>query len=172
MSDERSINLIYRHTDAIEKFDYFLTGLAVALVGWIAGQPTALQVDSISSALELSALTALLGSAYAGLKRVEAHIEVLRMNALALRGEETASTRARALSSQAVVFDSDSRKPIDRSELQESVDEQRRLTKKAKRLLGEASEKGGKWYRARSRLLIAGFIFLVLSRGFLTVAVP
>jgi hypothetical protein len=164
MADERSTELIARHAEATEKFDYFVTGITLALLGWLGGRTGPLHLRDPADICYLLALVVLLGSAFAGLKTLETKNTALRLNALALLGEETASWHQQAAHSRGMLVDAESGKQLDRMEVLNSAQEQLKLAKQARQLLEEVSNKSVRWYSARSWFLMVGLAFLILGR--------
>ena len=60
--------LFGQYLEAQQKFDYFVTGVAIAMVGFLGArfEPTAIAFNP--STVELGAIAALMASAWAGLK--------------------------------------------------------------------------------------------------------
>jgi len=160
----KSDRLIERHLQAIEKFDYFVTGVAIALVGWFGGREGPLVIAEPAGAAYVLALACLLVAALAGLKRIESTTTSVRLNALALLGEETASLRRRAARSGGVLVDEVTGKQIDRNTILKGAQGQQEHAQHARALLEKEGTKGQKWYRARDLLLIAGLLLLIVGR--------
>lgn len=164
MSERPSTQLIERHAESTRRFDYFVTGIALALVGWLGGRSGPIVLSHPADIGYLASLVCLLGAAFSGLKRIEASNTGVRLNALALIGEETAATRQRAVQGPGTLVDASTGAELEREEIKASIVEQLRLAKDARSLLEKTSEASRRWYRMRTWLLVAGLLLLIVGR--------
>jgi hypothetical protein len=153
-----------RHAESSQKFDYFVTGIAIALVGWLGGRTDAIVFSSWADRVYLAALAFLLGAAFSGLKRLEVSNTALRLNTLALIGEETASARETAVQTPGTLVDAQTGEELDRQVVAESATEQAELAKQARSLMEQSATRSSRWYTARSWLLVTGLALFVIGR--------
>lgn len=169
MATERSDTLYQSYLEAVNKFDYFVLGISLALVGYLA---ESLSIGPLvwldSSTVELASIVALLVSAVCGFKRIESGVQFLRLNTAYLRKGEEAGT----LKSSAVKSGFRSAWGINEStgELLSPGEAMRRgkiaemIAEGVKEKLNEETEAGGVWYKARNVFLFLGLGGVIVAR--------
>lgn len=162
MSDEKySTQALELADQAEQKFDYFMTGLSAAIVGYIAPklQPNALGLNP--QTLELVSMLLFVGAVFAGFKRIEATIQLRRAVGLRHQSTEFASEIQDALRGEGQVVsvrDNTATPPEQlrrhQAEFVRRADEQVRESKQLERVRL-------RWYSARYCAMVVGFLALL-----------
>ena len=167
MSETRSLAAIQRHTEAAQKFDYYITGLTAALCAYVAqnGGHQKVARPFGPEALESAALLVLFLALVAGFKRIEWTIVTLGINHEWLHALEGRGATASALQEgggrTGVTESGDIVSPLEATQKYEALS-QRALGIQKK--LDDAAAQAGRWYKWRNRLLLTGFLILVAAR--------
>lgn len=88
MATDRSDALHRKWLEASTKFDYFVLGVSLALVGYLGESLTLDRLGFDANTVELGAVMFLLCSALCGFKRIETAVTIIGMNADMLRFSE------------------------------------------------------------------------------------
>jgi hypothetical protein len=173
MSDEKySTHALELADDAEQKFDYFMTGLSAAIVGYIAPklQPNALGLNP--QTLELVSMLLFVGAVFAGFKRIEAAIQLRRAVGLRHQSTEFAAEIQDALrgggEGQVVSVRDNTATPPEQlrrhqAEFVRRADERIKESQQLERVRM-------RWYSARSFAMVVGFLTLLaanLWKGYL-----
>lgn len=150
--------------DAAQKFDYFVTGVCLAIVGYLASNfrlgPLALNSDT----LQLLAALAILASAWCGLKRIQKTATLLGVSSQRVFSEEVSADLERGaiegklatnrVTGAVLTPDAAFAKAAQHQSAAQGLShEERKLIVSAR-----------PWYSWRDRLLLAGFAGLLLSK--------
>lgn len=144
MSSERSVTIYGSWLSAVQQFDYFMTGLALAMVGYIGANLDGSSLRLNGEGTIVVAGLLLLGSAAAGLQRIELGIEILLLNYRKLD----------ALERSKQVAGRDSR----------VAGNLRAFAGHASKQLEKLADRSKIYYRVRNILLLSGFGLLLIAR--------
>lgn len=163
MATERSDKAYDAWREASEKFDYFITGVTGALVAFIAEnlEPARLGLNEVT--IEIASVLLLLGSVVIGFKRIETNVTIYRLTSQRLysteaRGALLSAFQGTPLINQATgdVYSAT------------GVAHEAQIHQAQVRVIEEKSDELAKLsaslYRWRNKLLISGFLLLVISR--------
>ena len=141
--------------ESAEKFDYFMAGLPAALVAYLAPtlQPT--RVGWSADTLELVALLALVGSVFAGFKRIEATVHATRVGGDKLYERDAVAAMSNAAVSGTPVTGKDSGRTLSHQEVTTLIE-----ARKERAGIAEGIERGivtraSRWYATRNLLLFS-----------------
>jgi len=165
MSTERSDRVHAQYLEALQKFDYFVAGLSLALVGYLgqAFQPT--EIGWNSATIELLSIVLLLISAISGLKRIETNVTLLGVSHLRLYAQEVAGTAASAAATGGAAVNTSTGDFLSPDQLARDAQEHHAGAEIAKKKLDELTTKTMRWYRVRNTCLIGGLGLLVIARA-------
>jgi len=90
MSTDRSDKAYENWLEGAQKFDYFVTGVCLTLISYLAGTLKAGTIGLNSNSLLLLSIVSILGAAIAGLRQIEAHVTLLGLVHARLYREEKA----------------------------------------------------------------------------------
>ena len=164
MTDQKySTTALELANEAEQKFDYFMTGLSAAIVGYIAPklEPNALGLNP--QTLELVSMLLFVGAVFAGFKRIEATIQLRRAVGLRHQSTEFASEiqEARRGEGHFVSVRDDTATPPERlrrhqAEFVRRADERIRESQQLETVRM-------RWYSARYFAMVAGFLTLLAA---------
>jgi len=165
---DRSVEVQAHHRQALERFDYFVTGLTGTLCAFIVQTWRPSRLDWTPQTCETLALLLLCASVVAGFRRIEYANEFYGINANMLHAQEDTGRLAAALgqSEEELGYFGD---PIAGQVLSSKAARQRLARHRAESeewrgALEVSSKRGKKWYRWRNWLLFAGFSLLILAK--------
>lgn len=164
MGTERSDQIYQNWLESSMKFDYFVAGVAFALVGYVVGT---LEVAEISvSAESLTALAAivLLGSGVAGLKRIETVVTVLRVMHRLIYSQESQGALADVATSGRTALNKATGGILTPEEALKRAMFYRKREEISSGNLDKISARARQWYRARNWLLGGGLLILIAAR--------
>lgn len=147
-----------------EKFDYFITGITGALAAFIGQnlQPERLGLNSAT--IELAALGLLIAAVVCGMRRIETHITLLRLQSRRLYELERSGAAVDAALKGGVFVNRETGDVLSAEQLRRismmGKDEALRLDAP----LAELMERSLALYRWRNRTLLLGFATLVFAR--------
>ena len=159
---ERSVDEHRGYLEDANKLEYFITGVAGALAGYI-GQD--LRVTSLvlgGTTMELAALACFAGSFLSGVWRLQLSVHLRGMNAQKLSQHEIAGNaldtglKGPGYSSEGQIF-------TQPQLLQRAVDANKTAAELERRL-SRISDRTLFWYRVRNALLYGGMALLVVAR--------
>lgn len=164
MTTERSDTLYDAWLSGTQKFDYFVAGVALALVGYLGATFRLSTTFTTLQVLEAAALVMLLGAAYAGLKRIEKTIAVVGSNYRSLRDLEGAGALTSAAMRGGAVHNQSTGEILGPDEIMQRLYAHKVGADAARETTKELADSSGFWYRVRNKLLIGGLIVLVAAR--------
>src|SRR6187455_2199979 len=96
MTEHRSLEAYSLHAEASQKFDYFVAGVAIALVGYLGSRFEPQPIGWNARTIEMAAIVLLLVSAFCGLKRIETTVRLFAVQFSRLETSESAAAYNRA----------------------------------------------------------------------------
>ncbi|MFO0451830.1 MAG: hypothetical protein ACK52I_24800 [Pseudomonadota bacterium] len=164
-SDERSVTLHLTATEADQKLDHFIVGVALALAAYLGRDMRKPDVVTEAWLIESLAMVAFAAAAYCGIQRLVYVISAVKQNARYLHEYENARVLNRTLADPVA---------IDAATGDLVTVETRRQKAAERRHLGalhqvEASRQGRiaeRYYKARDYFLYGGLVLLAFGRFF------
>jgi len=150
--------------EASQKFDYFVTGVCLALISYLAGTLKPSPIGLNSNSLYLISLICLLAAAVFGLRQIEATVTLLATMHKRLYREESAGTLVGAAA--------EGRSLVNRQTGDVFGPKEALLEARAARnsipFLEQSQDKwvasASRWYKWRNRLLLIGLSGIIISR--------
>jgi hypothetical protein len=164
MSTERSDSIYVQYLGSVQKFDYFVAGVSLALMGFLGSRFQASRIGWNPATIELSSLLTLLVSAIAGLKRIESQFTLLAMMHRRLHEEEAAGSLAKASQAGGAALNESTGEILSYSQLVFGSQYHRIGAQVIKERLDKLANRSGEWYRVRNVTLILGVALLILAR--------
>jgi len=164
---ERSVEVTVLAHQSIEKFDYFICGLAGALFAYIGEHYSPRKLDFGISALEPMALFFLASSFLFGLKRIEWNTCVKKVNAAMLDAAEKAGSTIEVLSkprTTGVYINSETGDAYDAEALRRRHAVYLKQRADLEPTLNKAMRKANRYYEIRDILLLLGFLMIFLAK--------
>lgn len=158
-NNERSDRTYWSWLESATKFDYFVTGLAFALVGYLGAD---LEVGVGLGLLEPIAAVLLLGSGVAGLKRIETTLQVLKFMHRRLAEEESAGALMGA--GPGTLLNHSTGEVLSPEEVRQKYVMHRAGVEVIGEKLERESDRSGFWYNVRNGLLVLGLLCLIASK--------
>lgn len=151
--------------EAAQRFDYFVNGVAIALVAYV-GQNFSTAPRALFSAatFELLALGLLLAAVIAGLKRLEGIVVHIGLNYGQLTAEEMVNLLAKGIQSGGIAIDPDTNNPVPIAKVEKDRDDWVKRAKTAAKKMQELGQRSIILYNTRNWLLLVGFVMLIGSR--------
>ena len=164
MTTKRSDQVYQHYLVASEKFDYFVLGVSIALVGYLAAdlEPTALGLTS--SGLQAFAAGAFLISSFSGFKRVESHVVLLKTMYSRLYSEESAGALAQVASSGRQAVNTSTGRSLTPNEALQQYYFHSVGAEVTSEWLETAVKRSGRWYMVRNLFLLGGLALLLASK--------
>ena len=151
--------------DKVEKFDYFIGGGALALVGYLAPRLQLPQAGlTWGPGLEIAALAAILCSAFCALRRIEAGTLLTYLNSQRIASLQSAGTLMGVVGSGQTALNTRTGEIVEPSDAWKRANEEHQKAQSADAKFDEWAARARGWYRWRDRLLMAGLLLLVGSR--------
>jgi hypothetical protein len=164
VSTDRSDKAYEHWLDAAQKFDYFVTGVCLALVGYLASTLHPSRIGFDSQTLELASVIAILAAAFCGLKRIEATVTALGAAQRRLYREESAGSLAAAASKGDVLLNQSTGEVLTADDALARAQVHRSAVPVVKSAQDQSASASEQWYDWRNRLLIGGLFALVAAR--------
>ncbi|NOT09866.1 MAG: hypothetical protein HOP28_16860 [Gemmatimonadales bacterium] len=164
MSTDRSDRVYFSWLDSAAKFDYYVTGVALALVGFLGATFTIGRFGLNPSTLELGALGAFLAATIVGFKHLESQVSFLSAMHRRLYEEESAGAIASAASQGRTMLNTSTGRVYSTLQLVEQLYSHKVGTTAASERLDELVVILKRRYRNRNAFLLGGFCLLVLAR--------
>ena len=164
MSDNRSDKLFASYLEASQRFDYFVVGAAVALVGYLGARFAAVRLGWNPATIELASLGSLLAAVVCGLKRIETYVEVMKLNQKRLLEEESVGSLTSAAASGAPALNHSTGEILGPGQLMYKAEYHKVGVEVLSEMLDKEAKWSGYWYRARDFFLVLGLLLLVLAR--------
>jgi len=165
MSDSRALKEYFGWLESSQRFDYFVTGVALALVSYLASNLNLTRpLGFNSSGIELVTLGTFVLAAYLGLRRIESTIVMIQAGARKLDAGEGAGALMAA-------FHAGGHSLLEtRGELVSAV-QTAKLIPALKQTQLDAQTAEAKWakcalhyYRWRNRMLVSGLLALIAAK--------
>ena len=166
MATDRSDTLYFSWREAQDKFDYFTTGAALALLGYIVPnlEPARLGAE-LTTWIEVAAATALLVSAYAGMKRIEAGITTLGANYAKLRAHESAGALSGAAMSGGSLINKSTGEVLSAAQAMNYASGHFAQAAAVDDDLRKWAAKAEFWYKIRNWFIVLGLLLLILAHA-------
>jgi len=164
MAENGSVRAYEAWRDAAQRFDYFTTGISTAVLGYLVPQLQPARIGCSPETLELLALLVLVGSVFAGFKRIEGSVHLLRLGHSRLAHVENANALTAAVGEQVPLYSRETGKLVASEKIMEMVNAHGELVGTVKNLETKVSNRVRLWYSARYYLLIGGFLLLLAAR--------
>jgi hypothetical protein len=164
MSTERSDQLYAHYLEAAQKFDYFVTGVSLALVGYLGQALHPANIGWNPATIELLSIVTLLGSAVSGLKRIETNVTLIGVSHRRLYEQEAAGSAASAALSGGAAINKSTGEVFSAAQLVYKARYYQVGAEVTKEKLDKLATESGRWYRVRNASLIVGLGLLILSR--------
>ena len=151
--------------EAAQKFDYFVNGVAIALVAYV-GQSfsTAPRAWFSAATLELLALGLLLAAVITGFKRLEGVVVHIGLNYGKLTAEQMVNLLAQGIQSGGIPIDPDTNNPGPIAKVEKDRDDWVERAETAAKRMQQLGRNGVRLYNTRNWLLLVGFVVLVVAR--------
>lgn len=164
MSDEKySTRALELADEAEQRFDYFITGLSAAIVGYIAPklQPNALGLNP--QTLELVSMLFVVGAVFAGFKRIEATSKLRRAVGLKHQSTEFAGEIQDALRGEGQVVSVRDNTATPSEQLRRHQAEFVRIADKRIKESQQLERMRSRWYSARYLAMVVGLLTLLAA---------
>lgn len=152
------------YLEASQRFDYFLAGVSIALVGYLGSRFTPTPIGWNASTVELAALISLLASAFSGLKRVQTLVHLLKLTQQHIREVDSAAAFTEAATAGQTAIDYAARQALSVRDLSVRGETHRGNAESYKKLQQDMGVLSGRWSLFRDRLLVLGLSLLILAR--------
>jgi hypothetical protein len=165
-SDERSLIEFGYYREGLQRFEYFVLGVTLALCAYVGQtlRPEKLALCS-SYTVEVASLLLLVLSAIAGFKRIESLVQLSRLNAQALDAKEKRGEIIKAIpNAQGLIVNEVSGEALTIQAATNWKDQLKAKIDRLAKLLQKERTKASWLYTARNILLLIGFCGLVLSK--------
>ncbi len=151
--------------EAAQRFDYFVNGVAIALVAYV-GQSfsTAPRAWFSAATFELLALGLLLAAVIAGLKRLEGFVVHIGLNYGKLTADEMVNLLAKGIQSGGIAIDPDTLSRVPIAQLKKDQADWTEHARAAAKRMQELGQNGLRLYNTRNWLLLVGFVVLIVAR--------
>jgi hypothetical protein len=164
MTQERSDYLYDRWLEGSQKFDYFVSGVTLALIGYLSANTAATALGWNASTLQLASLAVLLLSAVCGVKRLEAVVATLAVMQHRVHVEESFRQHTEAAVAGGPHVNVATGEVLTGPDLSKRTEELSQRAAATSGPQGEWIARTNLWYRCRNWLLIAGLSLLVIGR--------
>lgn len=163
MGTERSDKVHENWRQSSEKFDYFVTGITGALCAYISQTFKPEQISFSPNTLELVSLLILVGSVYAGFKRIESAVETHRHNHHSLHLSEQTGQLMSKFEGQHLLNEATG-EILPAEQVVAKIKYLKKIQPEVESLAETAAQEAGTWYTWRNRLLASGFCLLVAAK--------
>ena len=164
MSTERSDQAYQSYIEALQKFDYFIVGVSIALVGYLGAALRPIGLGWNPATIELAAIASMLLSAVAGLKRIEANVSLLGASQKRLYEQEAAGALKSAALQGGPALNKGTGEFLSPGDLLAKAQYHEVGAEVVAKHVGRLERWSGRWYRARDLFLVLGLALLVLAR--------
>lgn len=164
MSLERSDKVYESWLQASQKFDYFVAGVCLALVGYLANAFNPAPVGANASTLELGGVLSILLAAFAAFRRIEAHIRMLRLMHQRLFRQEAAGALTSAAATGESLINKSTGDIFSAEHALELARSHSEIANNADELIEKRKGAVEFWYVARNWLLLFGLLALVAAK--------
>lgn len=165
MSEETGSDRAYMiWREAAEKYDYFMTGLAAALAGYIAPTLQPARINWSPGFLELTSILAFAFSVFAGSRRILTMANIVKIGGERLRLTEKLAVFSAARAAGSSVLDQATGTVLTHDAVPQIESLNREYVAKYKELEEIRATAASRWANARDWSLIAGFLILTAAR--------
>jgi hypothetical protein len=164
MPTDRSDQVYFRYLATAEKFDYFVLGIAVALVGYLGADLEVSKLGLSTSGLEAIAAGLFLVASISGFMRLEANISLLKVMHRRLYSEESVGALADAASSGKRVLNTSTGVALNPMEAARKHLWHRAGVEVTEDMLDSIQASSSFWYSARNGALLLGLLLLLISK--------
>jgi hypothetical protein len=164
MPTERSDSMYVQYLGAVQKFDYFVAGVSLALISYLGSTFHATRVGWNPTTVELASLLTLFVSAIAGLKRIETQFTLLGIMHRRLYAEEAAGSLAKASAGGGPALNESTGQVLSYPELVHQTYFHQLGAEVVKEKLDRMVVRSGAWYRVRNFALMLGVALLIAAR--------
>jgi hypothetical protein len=162
--DDRGLKAYFAWLEGAQRFDYFVTGVSLALVGYVVSNLTAAPFALNSSSLEAAGVIILLASVYAGFRRIEASLVSLQATGQRLLAGGAAGALKDISRRTGPSLRMNTGEVIGPGDAAQRSADQHRLYIEAARQEGDWSKRAFGWYGRRNFLLMLGVLVVVVAR--------
>jgi hypothetical protein len=160
--EKRSLIAYEHYRDSEQRFEYFILGLSVALVAYVAQTAKPQRLGLSPYTVELFSVILIVASIIFGFIRIALMILAKRVNHEILHlGEKRGQlVPARGRS----VLNTDSGEQLTPQQIEQELNEIQLILPARQKQFGEVSARAARYYRWRNSLLLAGFLGLLLAK--------
>jgi len=156
MSTARSDRVYEWWLQETTKFDYFVLGAALALVGYITSTLKPESIETGPALLQGGSLVAILASAIGGFKRIEASLSTLQANHRKLHALEGAGNLLRATEGPGPYLNNETGDFVTRDQAIQRAKELKTLAKQIDEVGAKWADRAKRRYTFRNRALLFG----------------
>lgn len=164
MTHERSDSVYFAWQEANAKFDYFLAGVAAALVAYVGEQLEISSLGMNQPTLELASVAVFCAAFYCGVKRIESTTTLQKLNAQRLFDAEASIVKTKAADENRLQMQAGTDLLYTPDALRAMAREHRERVDNVEAKFDEVQKSSYRWYRWRNRLMLGGFAVLVLAK--------
>jgi hypothetical protein len=164
--DERSLIEFGYYREGIQRFEYFIVGVSIALCAYVGQTLHPEKLKFLSAyTIEVASLGLLILSAGVGLKRIESLVQGSRLNARLLDAKEKLGTLIAAIpNAQGLTVNEISGEALNIEGAAKWKHELQGEINGLSKLMNAEKTKTSDLYKWRNRFLLSGFCGLVLSK--------
>jgi len=161
---DRSIEVFKELSVSMQKFDYFILGISIALFAYLGKDfiPTKLGLNS--STIELIALTALFISIAFGYMRLKCDLTIKSINFKKLHLGETRGALTEAISTNGLKYNANTGDLIDLDKASLEIKVIKEIIEENKVLLKKQQDSSVFLVRVRDVFLVIGFVSILVSK--------
>lgn len=164
MTTERSDAVWDAWRDSSDKFDYFVTGLALALVGYLGADLEPVRLGLNSATVEVASVLSFLGAAITGLLRIETNVSVLGATQRRVYLEEMAGSMTDAALKPGTHLNTATGEVMTAATASLRAQAATQAAGKVGEKLETEADRSEHLYTARTWLLSGGLVLLIVSR--------
>lgn len=164
MEQTRSEQMYYHWISATAQFDYFVSGVSLAITGYLAARLEPVRVALTPAGLEILAVLLMLGCSVASLKRVEAIVTLTGAMHRRLHQEEVAGGLKKAATGGSMVRNEATGDVFSAAQALELAFAAKAGAKATAADTAKWADRAWSWYRWRNRLLYSGLVAYALSQ--------
>ncbi len=164
MAVDRSDKVYEYWRDAFLRFDYFVTGGTAALAAYVGQGLKPNRLGLNAGSLELLALLILVGSIAVGLKRIEEGVELFKKMHQRVYHEESRGALVSAALEGGISVNKSTGDTLKPPEALYLADLHKQRGEELEGELSDIANASLRYYKLRNRLLLFGFLFLIVAR--------
>jgi hypothetical protein len=162
VSSEQSNKLFEIWRESAEKFDYFVTGVTVAVVAYLGQNLRPERLGMNGHTLEIGATATLVASAAMGFKRIEGAVHFNRVHAQWMQALESKTENVQAAAKSSLSLTGSG--VVTSQQLMQRAKQWDEAATMLDPVLKEIRDRVTFYYRWRNGLLLAGFALLIVAR--------